>query len=389
MPQAFVIMQIGNPDLDRLYTDAIVPAVVGAGLEPRRVDRHNQGGLLKSEIVRFIQDSEILIADLTNERPNVYLEIGYAMGLDKFRNLILTVREDHFADSPEHVRGGPKIHFDLAGYDILSWKAGALPTFQHELERRIRRRAAIVATGPAASLPVWDMEWVQGQRDQALVGLASLGRSGFMEARAALHPPKIDRDQTQLNEAASQAPIRTFGWPIAVYLHRDDARPRPRADGIFAEISSQQRESYDYWAIRRSGDFYFLGSLFEDQRRPGEIFFNTRIVRVTEVVLYCLRLYSFLGVDRSSRVSIAVRHEGLRDRVLTAASMNRSLSVQRASVEDQVESEIAGTLDEIEAGLVQHVRSLVAPLFRLFDFFELSDSIYEDIVNKFVAGQVS
>ena len=109
MHHAFVIMQIGNPELDELCEKAIFPSIRACGLEPRRVDRHNEGGLLKSEIIRFIQESDILIADLTNERPNVYLEVGYAMGVDKFRNLILTVREDHFPDSPNHARGRPKI----------------------------------------------------------------------------------------------------------------------------------------------------------------------------------------------------------------------------------------------------------------------------------------
>ena len=62
------------------------------------------------------------------------------MGVDKFRNLILTVREDHFSDSQNHARGGPKIHFDLAGYDILKWSLHEQGTFQGELETRIRRR---------------------------------------------------------------------------------------------------------------------------------------------------------------------------------------------------------------------------------------------------------
>jgi nucleoside 2-deoxyribosyltransferase len=94
MTDAFVIMQIGNDELDNLYTSVIALAIQTCGLEPKRVDRHNQGGLLKSEIISFLQQSEIIIADLTNERPNCYLEIGYAMGIDKFKNLILTVREE-------------------------------------------------------------------------------------------------------------------------------------------------------------------------------------------------------------------------------------------------------------------------------------------------------
>lgn len=110
MPIGFIIMQIGNGELDQVCEKAIVPAVQACGLDARRVDKHNEGGLLKSEIIKYIQNADIIVADLTNERPNVYLEIGYAMGIDKFRNLILTVREDHFPDSPKYMRGGPKVH---------------------------------------------------------------------------------------------------------------------------------------------------------------------------------------------------------------------------------------------------------------------------------------
>ena len=79
--QAFVIMQIGNPELDRICRDVIVPAAENCGLQVKRVDKHNDGKLLKGEIVRLISESDILIADLTNERPNCYLEVGLAMGL--------------------------------------------------------------------------------------------------------------------------------------------------------------------------------------------------------------------------------------------------------------------------------------------------------------------
>ena len=92
MAPGFVIMQIGNPELDRLYERAVAPALAACGYEPRRVDRHNRGGLLVSEIIAFIDEAEVLVADLTNERPNCYLEVGYAIGVNKLTNLILTAR---------------------------------------------------------------------------------------------------------------------------------------------------------------------------------------------------------------------------------------------------------------------------------------------------------
>jgi len=39
-------MQIGNVEMDRVYSDAIEPAIVAAEPLPLRVDRNNEGGLL-------------------------------------------------------------------------------------------------------------------------------------------------------------------------------------------------------------------------------------------------------------------------------------------------------------------------------------------------------
>lgn len=140
---AFVVMQIGNADLDRVYERAIVPSIRDCGLVPRRVDRHNKGGLLHSEIVAFLEESEILVADLTNERPNCYLEIGYALGVGRAAHLVLTAREDHQPESPNYRPDGPRVHFDLSGYDILFWHPARLAEFRAELTKRIRRRLTL------------------------------------------------------------------------------------------------------------------------------------------------------------------------------------------------------------------------------------------------------
>lgn len=387
MAQAFVIMQIGNPELDEVYHSAIAPSIEACGLEPKRVDKHNEGGLLKSEIISFIQNSEIIIADVTNERQNCYLEIGYAMGIDKFKNLILTVNEDHFPESPNFFKGGPRVHFDLAGYDILSWDHDALSQFRTELEKRIRRRLLIMTPSvKPTELVIWDNLWIETNRKVGREGLEKLGLSGLMEIRFTMSPPKLDKSQSDLNEAARSSEIHTFGWPIGVYLSNTPQKPHPTAEGIVAEIS---KETYDYWTIKKTGDFYALISLFEDYREmSGNIFFDTRIVRITESILYCAKLYSSLGVDRTRTIHFAVRHAGLRDREITAAARHRHLRPYESAVEDEIETIVTFSLQHVEKDLVSIVKELTKPLFVLFGFFELSDSVYEDIVDKFTRGQV-
>jgi hypothetical protein len=144
MEPGFVIMQIGNAELDAVYEQAVAPALRACGFEPRRVDRDNRGGLLVSEIIAFIDEAELIVADLTNERPNCYLEVGYAIGVNKLINLILTARADHDVESPSHRPGGPRVHFDLAGFEILFWQPERIADFRLELEKRILRRRELI-----------------------------------------------------------------------------------------------------------------------------------------------------------------------------------------------------------------------------------------------------
>lgn len=387
MGQAFVIMQIGDDELDKVYGKAIVPAIVSSGLEPKRVDKHNEGGLLKSEIISFIQESEIIIADLTNERPNCYLEIGYAMGIDKFKNLILTVREDHFPDNPKHKKGGHKIHFDLAGYDILSWSPDNIRSFKEELEKRINRRLVIISPSEKPAELVWNQEWIRKHREKAQNGLAKSSLKGGMEIRFALTPPKINKSQRELDEAARKSEIQTFGWPIGVYLYNvPESKPHPTTEGIVAEIVT---ESYDYWTINKAGDFYSLISLFEDQKNnSGHLFFDTRVIRITESLLYCARLYSFFDIAPHRNAFFSIRHSGLNNRTLIAANSSRRLRQRYQTIEDEIETTIDFSLNQIESDLVSLVKKISDPLFTLFNFFQLSDSVYEQIVNKFVKGQI-
>jgi hypothetical protein len=385
MKGAFIIMQIGNSDLDTVCANAIVPALRSCGLDPKRVDKHNEGQLLKSEIVGFIKSSEIIVADLTNERPNCYLEVGYAMGLDKFRNIILTAREDHDQNSPNYKKGGPRVHFDLNGYDILYWNPHDLKVFREELEKRLRWRLSRLTS--RKSTATWDAEWITKHRTKALTGLSKTGKSGFMEIQVSLPDSELDADQVQLFEAANKAEIQKSGWPIGIILINTEDRPRPVADGIVAEILARTQNSFDYWTIRGDGSFYLLASLFEDDKTSERLLFDLRIARITEALIYFTRLYSNLGVLPKSHLMIGIRHGGLRERVLSSAGL-RSMPYDRRSRENEVYTEVETTLDEIRSNLVEVVEKFTQPLFVVFDFFKLDRKVVEEIVHDFEKGVI-
>jgi hypothetical protein len=384
-------MQIGNPDLDEICAKAIVPALEACGLDAKRVDKHNQGGLLKNEIVKFIETSDIIVADLTNERPNCYLEIGYAMGLDKFRHLVLTARDDHSSDHPERKPGGPKVHFDLSGYDVLFWNPGDLESFRIELEKRIRRRLAILIPASAKSpSAVLQSDWFQRHSEDARTAFAEFSTKGYMEVSFGLVDLEPLFSQSELLAAAQRSTIRTFGWPIGVVMTKPEYRPRPTSEGIVAQITTAGGESFDYWALSKRVDFYLLRDLFEDRRSPDQLslFINTRIVQVTEAILYAARLFNQLRLE-SGQLHFKIRHCGLKNRSLVWATrygLDRDSDL--TTVEDDCEASFTTAVATIDSHLVDLVKQICKPLFILFDFYEVRDETYSDIVDNFVAGRV-
>lgn len=250
--------------------------------------------------------------------------------------------------------------------------------------------------GPSGLTPsghaVLDEDWFAKHLTTAGKGLSDLGLKGGMELRFALHDP-VSKSQVELLNAVRRSEIRTFGWPIGVLLeNRDEFRPRPVADGIFAEVSISKslmsdRASYDYWALRSNGDFFLLQSLFEDQRSEQRVFFDSRVVRVTESFMFCANLYENLGVAPTAPLSLRVTHRGLAGRTLTTASTNRIIH-PATTTEDVSEAELRTSVAGVRDRLSDQVVQVVEPLFMLFDFKQFDRSILDGIISNFASGKV-
>ena len=78
------------------------------GIEATTADEIEHEGAIKEDILSEIESGEFLIAYLTQERPNVYYEIGHAHALKK---RVILVRKE-----------GTKIHFHLANHNCREYK---------------------------------------------------------------------------------------------------------------------------------------------------------------------------------------------------------------------------------------------------------------------------
>ena len=85
-----------------------------------RIDKVEKGNTyeIMNEILEQIQDNRLLIADITNKNANVYLEVGYAMGLAKSKGIENQIM--FFIKTDED--GDANVGFDLQSYQQNRYK---------------------------------------------------------------------------------------------------------------------------------------------------------------------------------------------------------------------------------------------------------------------------
>ncbi len=101
----FIAMPFSE-DMEDVFIN-IKEEVLKLNLKAIRVDKSIGSGLILKKITKGIEECEFLIFDLTNEKPNVYYELGYAHGVGNESMDILLI-----------AKAGTKIHFDIAPLKI-------------------------------------------------------------------------------------------------------------------------------------------------------------------------------------------------------------------------------------------------------------------------------
>lgn len=123
----FVISSF-TPEMEPSYL-AITSAAQAAGLRAERVKDVPGDYRITDRILKMIGQARFIVADLTNERPNVYFELGYARGLGK---TVITI-----------LRSGTNIHFDVRDWTYIEYfdsrplENDLLQRFKFELQRSL------------------------------------------------------------------------------------------------------------------------------------------------------------------------------------------------------------------------------------------------------------
>ena len=114
-----------SPEYDDIFFVAMSYAAKSIGAVCRRVDLEDFGGDTVAEIKRLIHACIAVIADLSESKPNVLYEIGYAHALDR-----PTV---HICSTPVD-----ELPFDVRNWNTLQYKRGQTYEFQERLSARLK-----------------------------------------------------------------------------------------------------------------------------------------------------------------------------------------------------------------------------------------------------------
>ncbi len=114
---------------DKRYDDVYAPAIGDADLEPYRVDRDPSVRIPIEDIESGIRNSEICLADITTDNPNVWFELGFAIAVP--REVVLVCSDERTTPFP----------FDVQHRNILQYKTESKSDFdklRSEIAERIQ-----------------------------------------------------------------------------------------------------------------------------------------------------------------------------------------------------------------------------------------------------------
>jgi len=181
------------------------------------------------------------------------------------------------------------------------------------------------------------------------------------------------------------------GWPVWLSLDTTPAMT-PHVLGDVIECWLLDTEDADFWRADPKGQMFLLRRFQEDTGEikgiePGQVFDLTLpIWRTGECLLHASRLAARLGAQHAE---FAMAWHGLEGRELrTVASRGRRTPLFPGHIchEDEVRTTVETEAAAISDTLPELVKSLTAPLFARFDFFEVQDEFYAAEISEMRTG---
>ena len=167
MPRCFVIQPFDDGErYDKRYKDVFAPAIEAAGLEPYRVDRELSVSKPIDDIERGIEDSEVCLAEISTDNPNVWYELGYAIASK--RDVVLLCSNERMMSFP----------FDVQHRQIIKYSTESSSDFDTARSNITARLKAVLSKrksmGRLAS--VTSVSKVEGLEQYEIAGLIAVAQ---------------------------------------------------------------------------------------------------------------------------------------------------------------------------------------------------------------------
>ncbi len=198
-----------------------------------------------------------------------------------------------------------------------------------------------------------------------------------------------------LNLITSTNP-RYTGWPVWVdsrSFTNENSRPFVYEgvwEALIASLGQGFSDHIDFWRLSPDGQFYLYRAFQDDiggsdrAPQPGTALdFGLAILRAAECLAVSIAFAKAMGCSDDSSIQIVFRWSGLRGRTLSSwANPGRYLSYERSAYQNEVVSIIEVPIDTAPGALPGYVHQIISRLFEVFDGFELSEEVTDDLVRR-------
>jgi hypothetical protein len=133
MAFCFVIQPFDSAKFDKRFNDIYRPAIEAAGLEAYRVDQDPGVQVPIESIEQGIRKATVCLADITEDNPNVWYELGFTFAANK--PVVMVCSEE---------RPGNKYPFDIQHRSIIPYMADAPSDFEKLRTNLTAKIAAII-----------------------------------------------------------------------------------------------------------------------------------------------------------------------------------------------------------------------------------------------------
>lgn len=221
MPTCFVIQPF-NSLYDKRFDSLYKPAIEAAGMTPYRVDQDASATVLVEAIETNIKRASVCLADISEDNPNVWYELGFAYAAG--RPVVMVC-------SDEREKKGRQYPFDIRHRAIVNYKTEAPQDFQLFQDRLTERLKAMLEQGKVLDeiAEQSTVATVDGLSSQELNVLGVVASSVFQDnAATALYQVRSDCERIGLNNLGCNIGLR-----------------RLKAKGFVETVEMRDESSYD------------------------------------------------------------------------------------------------------------------------------------------------